>query len=78
MSQIAELAVLQRQVKDLEDSIKTIERGLSKKELRLRDEFAMAAMQGLLGIFTTEDNIDDVPVLAYLMADAMLAARGEK
>ena len=81
MSQIAELAVLQRQVKDLEDSIKTIERGLSKKELRLRDEFAMAAMQGVQANPCDEAcrmGFVEVAEFAYEFADAMLAVRGEK
>ena len=82
MSQIAELAVLQRQVKDLEDSIKTIERGLSKKELRLRDEFAMAALNGMLADLPKTcyglDWKQNVVREAYQVADAMLAARGEK
>lgn len=87
MSQIAELAVLQRQVKELEDSVKTIERGLSKKKLRLRDEFAMAAMQimwdaydkGYCGLNNKDEpNAKTIAEGAYHMADAMLDARGEK
>ena len=73
MSQIAELAVLQRQVKDLEDSIKTIERGLSKKELKLRDEFAMHAPQPQEAM-----PLEEHCAYRYRYADAMIKARGEK
>lgn len=76
MSQIAELAVLQRQVQDLEDSLKTIERGLTKKELKLRDEFAMHALQALLPMWDANPTFD-LCKRAYAIADTMLRAREE-
>lgn len=81
MSQVAELTILQRQVKELEDNLKTIERGLSKKEMKLRDEFAMAAMQGVQANpceAACDMTFEQVAEFAYNMADAMLAAREGK
>lgn len=44
----------------------------------LRDEFAKAAMQGLIasGDEGAGDRVDEVPVYAYAIADEMLAVRG--
>ena len=43
----------------------------------LRDEFAMAALTGLLAHASGEDP-HNAPAMAYALADAMLAARKEK
>lgn len=43
----------------------------------LRDEFAMAAMNGLLASIDADADIDQVPSLSYLIADAMLAERAK-
>lgn len=45
--------------------------------LSMRDYFAAKAMQGLLSSIKKGDNIDVVPELAYIMADAMLAWRNK-
>jgi len=47
------------------------------KELTLRDQFAMAALTGLLASCKTH-RVDTYVRDAYQMADAMLEARGEK
>lgn len=41
----------------------------------LRDEFAMAALTGLISHFGNGEH--DLPADAYLIADAMLGARGK-
>ena len=45
--------------------------------ITMRDYFAAKAMQGLLSGIEKGDNIDVVPELAYIMADAMLAWRNK-
>ncbi len=52
-----------------------VERG--KKE-RLRDEFAMAALTGMLANHDNEGDFDDFAKDCYTFADAMLAAREVK
>lgn len=47
MTSAAERHLLEQRIRQLEDVVGDIERGLSKKERRLRDEFAAAAMQAL-------------------------------
>jgi hypothetical protein len=51
----------------------------------LRDEFAMVALQGMvpsegyrLAHKDTQSTIDEMAILAYLFADAMMKARGAK
>lgn len=61
-------------------SIVPPEQGLS---LTLRDQFAMAAMQGILSneamiAVVIEESAAWVSREAYIMADAMLKARGKK
>ena len=45
----------------------------------LRDQFAMAALTGIMAnpVYNDEDS-DDIAVIAYGMADHMLAAREQK
>jgi hypothetical protein len=45
------------------------------RDMTLRDEFAAKAMQGLMGAIMSKSEIAEV---AYMMADAMLAAREAK
>ena len=85
MSNIAELAVLKRQIEELKDHVKDIDHGLSKKERNLRDEFAKAALPACYANFVRdaetlgymEDWRHGVALDAYMMADAMLKARNE-
>ena len=45
--------------------------------MTLRDYFAAKAMQGLLASHGTDANAKTVAKAAYIVADAMLRARGE-
>ena len=83
MSNIAELAVLKRQIEELQDHVKDIDHGLSKKERNLRDEFAMVALSGLVSdpllghqYDSPQSYEDGVSERAYELADAMMKARG--
>ncbi len=62
----------------LEANIKHLERELKNAQMTLRDQFAMAAMQGhIAGCLTsrlTDDEFDTASV-AYIYADAMMEAR---
>lgn len=47
----------------------------------LRDEFAMAAMQGLMTPMTfdlTVEDISEIAIISYLQADAMLTERAKR
>lgn len=83
MSNIAELAVLKRQIEELQDHVKDIDHGLSKKERNLRDEFAKAAMQSFIlcdipKVCPTDTLVGDyIARKAFDMADYMLKARAE-
>lgn len=72
MTTTAELHLLKARIAELESTVEIIDRGISKKERRLRDEFAMAAIQ----------NLGLAPKVAakraYEIADAMMDARNEK
>lgn len=50
------------------------------KRERLRDEFAIAALQGMLaaGLGPNHDQKDEWSQVAYAWADAMLKARGKR
>ena len=45
--------------------------------MSLRDYFAASAMNGLLASIDADDDIDQLPSLAYLLADEMLAERAK-
>lgn len=79
MSAVAEKSILERRLAELEDSIKTIESGLSKKEKRLRDEFAMAVLNGICSGdgWPTMIEFPHMSKMAYSMADAMIAERAK-
>jgi hypothetical protein len=53
-----------------DDNIKAYHPGMT-----MRDEFAKAAMQGLLSDTTVKLTPEDFAATAYMMADAMLKAR---
>ena len=74
MSAVAEKAVLERRLAEVEDSIKTIERGLSKKEKRLRDEFAMAIAPSMIVEWYAQRDFD-LFKRVWQMADLMMAER---
>ena len=48
------------------------------KELTLRDQFAMAALTGLLAALEYDTPADRIAEQSYAAADAMLEARKEK
>jgi len=63
-----------------EESIAHLEKELSKAQITLRDQFAMAALTGLTGLNwrtkeTSEPTAKDHAIQAYKYADAMLAHR---
>ena len=74
MSQVAEMIILQRQVDELKNDLKIVERGLSNKQLKLRDQFAMSALQALIPIYEQDPSFD-LCFRAYQIADSMLQAR---
>lgn len=55
------------------------DRGLKARTIQLRDQFATAALTGIAGnlIPQTESAINEMAECAYLLADAMLAARAK-
>lgn len=59
------------------ESICSISRDMEKLPT-LRDQFAMAALQGLIACETTHGNHEEFAEWAYEYADAMIAARKEK
>ncbi len=64
MSSEAELHILHKRVRDLEDNFRLIDRGLTKAEEKLRDKFAIAFVAA------------GYPVDAvYSMADSVLQVR---
>ena len=71
MTQQAELHLLKQRVAELEETVETLDRGLGKKELALRDKFAMAAITPV-GL-----SIKDTAERAYQIADAMMEARSK-
>jgi len=64
VSQEAELHILHKRVRDLEDNFRLIDRGLTKAEEKLRDKFAIAFVAAGHG-----------PDVVYDMADHMLQVR---
>ena len=44
-------------------------------EKNLRDEFAMAAMTGLMAINPAKDSLKGIAEFSYVVADAMMEAR---
>ena len=73
MSTDAELFLLKNRIAELESTVEIIDRGISRKERRLRDEFAMAAMAALLPDYWNEGTIARK---AYEAADEMMRERG--
>ena len=53
-----------------DDNIKAYHSGMT-----MRDEFAKAAMQGLLSNTTVKSTPEDFAANAYMLADAMMKAR---
>ena len=79
MSEIAEMHLLQNRLKDLESAVTSIAVGLTKKEMKLRDEFAMAALTGMLSASIERPwPCKAMANNAYAFADAMLEAREVK
>ena len=78
MSEQAELHLLKHRVAELEETVEIIDRGMSKKESRLRDEFAMASISGINpGKLYGDEGIQSIATQAYKLADAMMEARGK-
>ena len=73
MSTDAELFLLKNRIAELESTVEIIDRGISRKERRLRDEFAMAAMQAFLPDFWNDGTFARK---AYEVADEMMKERG--
>ena len=69
MTTTAELHLLKARIAELEETVEQIDRGATKKEIALRDKFAMAALAplGLAPRVAARH--------AYEIADAMMEAR---
>jgi len=59
---------------DLHRTIDTLREENYRLKNKLRDEFAMAALQGILAS-ETKDNVKNISDASYMMADAMMEAR---
>ncbi len=70
MSTQAELHLLHTRIAELESTVEIIDKGHKRQEEKLRDQFAMAALQpiGLAPAVAAKR--------AYEMADAMMKERG--
>lgn len=64
-----------RHIREVEARLRGIDN--ERPKLSIRDQFAMAAMQGQLSAIDRDEdwNVFDVSAIAYDMADAMLEAR---
>jgi len=54
-----------------------IKTGGYARDKTLRDEFAGLALQGFMSNFEAGDDIESLPALIWLMADAMLKERNK-
>lgn len=79
MSQEAELHLLKNRLKELEEVVDIIDRGASKKEIALRDKFAMAALSAVIEYhYHPATAAASAAEAAYEYADAMMVARLQK
>jgi hypothetical protein len=58
----------------LEDEVCSLQRQL-RETATLRDQFAMAAMTGLMAINPAAGSLEGIAEFSYIAADAMLKAR---
>lgn len=65
-----------KRISDLEIERSELQRQLGDRP-SLRDQFAMAALNGLLQDRDMHGKVETLPKIAYIYADAMLAARNE-
>jgi hypothetical protein len=66
----------QRRIDELESSNRALNATLKGQQLTLRDQFAMAALQGLITRYGNDDYSDlKLAEWSYEQADAMLKAR---
>lgn len=74
MSQEAELHLLKQRIAELEETVETIDRGIGKKEIALRDKFAQAICPVVM--LEWEEKRDfDLWARVWLMADQAMEAR---
>lgn len=68
-----------RSIEDIADNMESLEKQLSESRERLRAEFAMAALQGMLAspaIITYYKDSEELSKGAYFVASAMMKASG--
>jgi hypothetical protein len=76
MTEKAEANLLKARLDNIEDAVKDIERGVTRAEDKLRDRFAIAAMQALLPSWEISRDFD-LCKRAWNTADAMIKARSK-